>query len=391
MHVSSNGGSHAHRRSGWIAAAALFAAVGCSMDTSPIATRRSSSTQSGANGARAAGAGAFGAAGSGFSNPGEPNAAGGASGGASAPLPGAPGGGTCAQGTANATPITPTVWLVVDGSSSMNDDFEAGRTRWQALRATLMDPGGVVASLEALANIGMVIYSGGGIDLLGGECVNLVTVEPALNNHAALDAAYPQDPIGTGTPTDKALDHVVTNLPVTNQQTLDMPPSPIYVVLATDGAPNDSCQGLFGGDDSAVEQRVVDVAARGTQMGMDMLIISLAGGDAQLQTHLQQVSQATRTQTPPFVPATQAELIGTFLEIVGGATCQVALNGTVTAGQQCRGEVLLNGAALSCDSDDGWRLMDPRTVQLTGTACESFRATASQVHASFPCEAFSPD
>jgi hypothetical protein len=390
MHVSSNGGSQRAQRSGWIAAAALFAAVGCSMDTSPIATRRP--IQSGTPAASAAGAGGAGASDPGaFSNPGEPNAAAGTNGGASAPLAGAPAGGaTCAQGTAHAMPITPTVWLVVDGSSSMNDDFEAGNTRWRALRATLMDPGGVVASLEAVAAIGMVIYSGGGIELLGGECVNLVTVEPALNNHAALDAAYPQDPIGTGTPTDKAVDHVVTNLPVTNQQTLDMQPAPVYVVLATDGGPNDSCQGLFG-DDGVVEQRVVDVTARGTQMGMDMLIISLAGGDAELQAHLQQVAQATRTQTPPFVPATQAELIGTFLDIIGGATCQVALNGTVTAGQQCRGEVLLNGNALTCDSDDGWRMTDARTVQLTGTACESFRATASQVHASFPCEAFSPD
>jgi hypothetical protein len=362
------------------------------MDTSPPMTRqRSGSIQGGAN---SAGAGVAGASGlGGFSNPGAGAVAGTSGGGVSVPSAGAPAGdNTCAEGVANAMPITPTVWLVVDGSSSMTQAFEAGVTRWQALRATLMDPGGVVASLEAVARIGMVIYSGGGglEGLLGGECVNLVTVEPALNNYAALDAQYPQAPIGTGTPTDKALDHVVTTLPVTNQQTLDVDEGPIFVVLATDGQPNDSCAGGFG-DDAAVEQNVIDVTARGTQMGMEMLIISLAGGDAQLQSHLEQVAQATRTQTPPFVPATQGELIATFIDIIGGATCQVALDGTVMDGQQCRGEVRLNGNALICDSDDGWRLRDPRTVQLTGAACDSFRAMASQVYASFPCEVFSPD
>jgi hypothetical protein len=126
-------------------------------------------------------------------------------------------------------------------------------------------------------------------------------------------------------------------------------------------------------------------------MGMEMFIISLAGGDVALQSHLEQVAQVTSTQTPPFVPGTQAELIATFLEIVGGVTCLVALDGTVSDGQQCRGEVVLNGSALTCDSDDGWRMSDPRTVQLTGSACATFQASASQVHASFPCDVFSPD
>src|SRR6476619_3352937 len=30
---------------------------------------------------------------------------------------------TCAEGDANTSPVTPTVWLVLDGSGSMNEDF----------------------------------------------------------------------------------------------------------------------------------------------------------------------------------------------------------------------------------------------------------------------------
>ena len=69
----------------------------------------------------------------------------------------------------------------------------------------------------------------------------------------------------------------------------------------------------------------------------------------------------------------------------------VALDGTVTEGRECSGEVLLNGETLACDAADGWLLADPRTVELTGSACEQFRTSASQVHASFPCDVFTPD
>jgi hypothetical protein len=68
---------------------------------------------------------------------------------------------TCAQGDANTSPVTPTVWLVLDGSGSMNEDFGGnGQSRWEALRAALMDPGGVVETLQHSVRFGMVLYSG---------------------------------------------------------------------------------------------------------------------------------------------------------------------------------------------------------------------------------------
>jgi hypothetical protein len=308
--------------------------------------------------------------------------------------------GTCANGSAGTTPVTPTIWLVVDGSSSMTAPFGTS-DRWQTLRATLMDPGGVVDSLQAVAKFGLVIYSGnrggGGGEVMGttgDECVKLVTVQPALNNHAAILAMYPADPIGSGTPTDKALDHVVTTLPVSNQMMgPDEMSSPIYVVLATDGSPNDNCGGGgfgFGGGGD-VEQRVIDVTTKGTENGMLMYVISLAGDDAMLQAHLEQVAAATASQTPPFVPATQQELVQTFLNIVGSASCQIELNGKVETGKECAGSVSLNGTALECASDNGWRLIDADTFTLTGSACENFTKQASTVFASFPCDVFVPE
>jgi hypothetical protein len=301
-------------------------------------------------------------------------------------------GAMCIEGTASTAPVTPTVWLVVDGSSSMNMNFDASGNRWQVLRSTLMAPDGIVDSLQAVVKFGLVIYAGSDDP---SQCVSLVTLQPALNNFMAIDAMYPQTPLGSGTPTDKAIEHVVMNLPVLNEQQLDERVDPIYVVLATDGAPNALCAGNGGGvgmgssgGDPVVMQRVIDVVTNGTMMGMQMFVISLAGQDMVLKTHLDQVAAATTSKLPPFVPASRAELINNFQSIVGGATCQVTLNGMVAAGKECSGTVKLNGMELMCNADNGWRMTDDHTVQLTGTACDTLLSMQSLVTATFPCGVF---
>jgi Mg-chelatase subunit ChlD len=285
---------------------------------------------------------------------------------------------TCASGMQSTSPVTPTVWLVVDGSTSMNT------------RSTLMDAGGVVDSLQAKVRFGLVIYAGGDPT----DCVQLVTVQPALNNLAALAAQYPMNPLANGTPTDKALDYVVNNLPVLNTGVLDATTGPTYVVLATDGQPNDNCGtggGSFQGTGVDVEQRVVDVTEEGTRNGMQMFVISLAGGDTRLQSHLERVAGATASKTPPYAPSTRDDLIMAFEKVIGGASCLVSLDGKVDMGKECSGNVRLNSVALSCNQADGWKLFDPSTVQLTGTACDTFLQQQSMVIANFPCEVFSPN
>jgi hypothetical protein len=297
---------------------------------------------------------------------------------------------TCASGMQSTSPVTPTVWLIVDGSSSMNQAFEGTTSRWLALRSTLMDRGGVVDTLQPFVRFGLVIYAGGDPT----NCVQLVTVEPALNNLTAMAAQYPMAPLAQGTPTDKALDYVVNNLPVLNEGVLDQNGGPTYVVLATDGAPNDNC-GTGGGARQAtnanVEQRVVDITAQGTKKGMEMFVISMAGGDTRLQSHLEMVAAATASKTPPFVPTTKGDLITTFQKIVGGASCLVSLDGSVDDGSECAGTVQLNSVALPCNDANGWSMFNRSTVQLMGSACDMFLAHQSMVIAKFPCEIFSPN
>jgi hypothetical protein len=68
-----------------------------------------------------------------------------------------------------------------------------------------------------------------------------------------------------------------------------------------------------------------------------------------------------------------------------------SFDGSVKQGQECGGVVQLNGKDLACNTRDGWMLTDPRTVQLTGTACDTFLANMSFVTAKFACDIFVPD
>lgn len=327
-------------------------------------------------------------------------------------------GGPCAQGRSSTLPMTPTVWLVVDASSSMGERF-SGSTRWAALRSALMATDGVVATLQNVVRFGLVLYSGplnpdGGGGARGrngannagaaaptlpapapAQCETVMVVNPALSNYAAIDAAYPQVEVGGSTPTHRALERVVTTLPVVNKQVPDAKEGPIYVILATDGAPNDFCADAGGGGgarnfDAATAMRVVEVVTQGVQMGMHMFVVSLAGDDTQTRQHLQQVAAIGSPGQMPFEPSTKDELVSTLQQLVGGATCQLGLEGKVAVGQECSGEVSLNGEHLTCNIADGWRLVDDHTLQLTGKACESFLMKQSMVNATFPCGVFVP-
>jgi hypothetical protein len=293
---------------------------------------------------------------------------------------------SCADGVAIVTRVAPTVWLVVDGSSSMQSEFAASESRWDALRSTLMDRTGVVASLQNIVRFGLVIYSGGET---ASQCPTLLTVDPALNNFAAIDAMYPMETDHEGTPTDRALDYVFTNFAMLDRPLADTLANPVYVILATDGAPNDPCGTA---DDGPVRQRVVDLTADASRAGANVYVISLAGDDTSLASHLDEVAGVTTSKHRPFVPAKKQQLIEALSGVVTDGTCQVILNGTVRAGEECKGEVSLEGESLACDRDDGWRLTSPNTLQLTGTACSTFLSKpSSRVEATFPCEIFVPD
>jgi hypothetical protein len=136
-------------------------------------------------------------------------------------------------------------------------------------------------------------------------------------------------------------------------------------------------------------------------------VISLAGGDPGLQSHLDEVAkhgQPANAAAMTFNPSSPVDLVNTLAALLGGAIgCDIALSGMVTAGQECAGKVTLDGADVPCcsggscagvptDPPNGWVLKDAKTISLVGSACTDFlTAPDALLHATFPCNVFSPD
>jgi hypothetical protein len=318
--------------------------------------------------------------------------------------------GQCARQNVVTSRVVPKIWLVLDGSGSMVNPLgmNGDKSRWVALKEALMDPAaGVVKSLEHEVEWGMVLYDGpspgGGATVLpdGGiamfstppadTCPRVFTVEPKKDNYADIMAMYTPDPLGGSTPTDKALNVVVSHLEDQSGPVLDGRVNPTIVVLATDGEPNDFCSmgGGFFQPPADVRPNVVAAVTQLLDMNIKTYVVSLAGDDMNLTAHLNDVAMAGGTGKAPFLPSSKDELVQAFKEIIGPETaCEVVLNGMVKPGIECMGTIRINGSPLPCNDPNGWALKDPSTVAIQGTACDSYKADLSAIlEADFPCEA----
>lgn len=296
----------------------------------------------------------------------------------------------CASAELNVTRVIPTVWLLVDGSGSMSAalDNGLGTSRWQVLRDALMTDGtGLVPMMQSAIAFGLYVYDGGLSlpGMAGPQCPRTVVTQPTLDNAAAMTAAYPVQPTGASTPTHFAL----LDLEKRIDEAGPSPTGPTYVVLATDGKPN-LCDFHDGIPASiATEQEAVTTVQQLADAGTHVFVISMAGNDPELQTHLQAVAAAGGTGTQPFTPTSQADLANALTQIVGQtASCDVRIQGRVEAGRECTGTVTLDGKPLACNDADGYRLKEDRqSLELQGAACSSLQTSAApKLKASFPCE-----
>jgi hypothetical protein len=322
--------------------------------------------------------------------------------------------GQCARGKVVTARVVPTIWLVLDGSGSMLqplDGMMGGQSRWAALTDALMNPDmGIVKTLEKEVEWGVVLYDGptpggsppimlpdGGIRTLppAETCPRVVVVEPKKEAYMEIGTVVGVDPLGGSTPTDKALNVVVSKVPDNSGQVLDGKVNPMIVVLATDGEPNDFCGGgnaggflgLGGGVD--VRPNVIAAVQQLADLNIKTYVISLAGQDQNLTAHLNEVAAVGGTGLEPFFPTSKDQLVQAFKDIIGPETaCDVVLNGSVKAGIECMGSIKINGTALPCNDPNGWALKDASTVVIQGTACEMYKADLNAfLEADFPCEA----
>lgn len=290
--------------------------------------------------------------------------------------------GVCADVEINLDKQIPSVVLLIDQSSSMNESF-GGSDRWQVLRTSLMDPdNGVVSTLQAQVRFGLALYSGRDG---AAPCPAITPVVPTIGNYAAIDAAYPAptSAVIDDTPTGESIDAASLML----KQVTELGQK--VIVLATDGVP-DTCA-RPDPNDMAAQEVSIEAAQRAFQTGVFTFIISV--GDEISDAHLREMANVgqgyprNESSNRFYRANNQAELAAAFQQIVEGVrSCAFALNGTVKAGGEADGSVRLNGTSLPLNDPNGWRLSSPTTIELQGTACETVKnADTVSLQASFPC------
>jgi hypothetical protein len=233
-----------------------------------------------------------------------------------------------------------TIAFVVDGSGSMCEPF-GNSTRWGELRNALVaKQTGLVYRLQSIASFGLYIYDGSidfsvmqtGAAAMGGGgsmcaaagtfrrmmgmCPQIVEVKPAANNAGIIDQMFPAMELGGSTPTDKAMNYVVDQLIKLRKGT-----DPQFILLATDGQPNDICTGGTGGDGTVQQQGVITAVDRAAQSGITTFVISLAT-DSALQMHLDQVAHhgdAANPMAHSYTPTNSQDLVQTLTTLLGSA------------------------------------------------------------------------
>ncbi|MGK4005381.1 vWA domain-containing protein [Sorangium sp. So ce1036] len=312
------------------------------------------------------------------------------------------GGGSCQQLEIQFEPQTPTVMIVVDRSGSM---YSSGY--WDPLKTAVLN---VVENLQDRVRFGFLTFTG----LAGQQCPLLARAEGiALNHHAAIAAAYdeasvpPQGKLET--PTAMTFNEVVV------PELLAFPePGAKYILFVTDGEP-DRCddvraecarddvigavqdahaQGIgtfvFGLGTGALEQHLQDIANAGAgqpvgrpQSGMDAPCFENAG------TYAEAGGSATYyTPDPTDATALENELSAA---IAGVKSCTFDLQGSIKVDlpNASLGKVLIDGASVPYDAQNGWTMESATQLVLVGDACEQLK-DATEISFDFPCEIIVP-
>ncbi|HEU5056898.1 MAG TPA: vWA domain-containing protein [Kofleriaceae bacterium] len=300
----------------------------------------------------------------------------------------------CAQVKVNLAPVTPTVMLLVDRSGTMTDPFGEADSRWDALYQTLMDPTtGVVARLDGAVRFGLATYTARDTENDGqveGACPRMDVVDPALDNYLAIEGVYGGLTPLDETPTGEAIDAVLPALAAVQAD------GPRILVLATDGEP-DTCARPNPNGHAQARIAALLAVQQAHEAGVETYVISVGGeavGNPQAERHMHELANAgvglapdADPAAPLYVALAPDQLVAAFDEIIGGVrTCTFTLEGMVDEEHAPGGTVTLDGEELEYGTD--WQLVDPRTIELLGAACDAVLAGGEhEVEAYFTCEA----
>ena len=274
----------------------------------------------------------------------------------------------------------PTVMLLIDQSSSMNEPFGTA-SRWNVVREALVGTGGVVPLLDKEIRFGATLYeSQGGFG--GGACPKLKSTKAiAQGTSAAIRALLEAEVPGGDTPTGESIDAVAVTLAAF------APPGPKYIVLATDGQPDTCAQ---PNPDEGTNEAVAAVRTAFSK-GIGTYIVSVGSGVS--AAHLQEMANAGAGWKPgdppakPYPALDAVALRGAFHDIIYGVrSCFFRLDGKVKSAAV--GTVTLDGTPIGYGDADGWRIDGDSELELTGRACAKIKAGDHDLKVIFPCDAF---
>ena len=279
----------------------------------------------------------------------------------------------CPSATFMATPVTPSIQLLIDRSGSMGNYLPGtNTTRYRAMRDALVGANGVVGQLQTKAYFGASLYSD------DSPCPRLYTTQQrALSNFSQVQQLIDSQNPGGNTPTPPAIDQTVQYF-AQNPAPMGSPP---IIVLATDGLPN-SC----GGADT--QSQSVTAAANAYTAGIRTFVLGIAGVNDSFLQLMANAGQGVAQGQPNakfYTANSPTELEQAFQSIIGGVvSCELSINGTVDPAQAQGGSVTLNGMQLTYGTD--WIVVNGTTIRLLGAACDALKnSTNPVVQASFPC------
>ncbi|MEZ4287282.1 MAG: VWA domain-containing protein [Polyangiales bacterium] len=295
--------------------------------------------------------------------------------------------------------ITPNVLFIVDQSYSMRDAFGGGKNRWEAAHDAISQ---IVSETQGIVRVGLVTYTAknDGNDHPVGECPRLRETSLAFDimsisdNLASYPRTYPTD-LGTETPTGDAIEAILDRLEINPPPKTD-PDDPTILVLATDGEP-DRCE-LLNPDSPAealaAKNEAIDAVQRALSLGFKTYALSV--GDDVGEQHLKDLAVAGGTRNPSapsnssegFYQATSPDaLVTAFRGIVNSqVSCEVPLNASLeNAEDLCRGDVKLDGVALTCGVDFELKAGTLNTIVLLDSdptnACSTWKSNAGSLTA----------
>jgi hypothetical protein len=317
---------------------------------------------------------------------------------------------------------TPTALIVVDRSSSQWDSYP--NHTWEPMKAGILE---VVNNVQADIRVGVVTYTGQN----GGACPDLFPAMTAVtfdkNNLPAVESALTsidQPDYKGETPTAATIRQA---WPLVKA---DPSPGEKVMLLVTDGDPdfcNDpdrlcamdavvgAVQAAFAdGVSTAVfglqraelsERHLRDVANAGA--GQPVALPDGVGSEMDLRNRCRNTqeqegylpgSYSAQGGNAQYFQAngTDQAALGAALDAViyGIRGCVFELDGAVEINPERVGGARItidDGAPLTFGDANGWRLLTPTQVELTGAACQQLKNPATGgIKFDFPCDVFAP-